>query len=95
MGDIISGDKLRKLRLEFSKLRRQKANLHWGELCRFAEALGRTKKPGGKHMRYTRDGCLPITIPCHGGGKPLNRYTAESILDALEEDLARLEGQRE
>jgi hypothetical protein len=57
-----------------------------------AEALGRRRADRGSEPTFVSDafpGLRPLTIPSHS--KPLKRFTALSVLDQLEEDIAEWE----
>jgi len=62
------------------------------ELESLAESLGRTRLKRGKHPTWVNrllPTARPVSIPSHTGD--LNRFTARTILDQLEEDLEMLE----
>ncbi len=61
------------------------------ELEQLARALGRKCSPRGAEPTWVsvRPGFLPITIPHHSQG--LNKFTARSILDQLEQDIDVME----
>lgn len=92
MDDIIQSRKhLTKLRRRLNTLRRKSANLRHKDLESLAQSLGRVSSQRGKEPTYvnpTLPRSRPLTIPNHPGA--LARYTAESILDQLEEDLFAL-----
>ncbi len=83
----------RKLRERLDKLRAEaKGGLPSAKLESFAEALGRVRVKRGSEPTFESVRFLdlrPITIPHHS--KPLNKFTAHGILDALELDLERIE----
>jgi len=90
--DIMNKRKLKKLRQELDNLRVHPSNLRNTELVKFATKLGRFKSNRGKEPTYVSDllpQSRPISIPNHPGSFP--RYTAISILDALEQDIDELE----
>jgi len=83
--------KLAQLRRELEGLRRARNNLRRSDLVRFANKVGRqpdTKR--GKEPTYVSPipGVRPLSIPSH---KRINPYTADSIMDTFEDDLARWE----
>ena len=84
--------KLAKLRQQLNSLRKRRG-LKSRELESLAKAMGRRRHPKrGKEPTWVSDlvpNTRPLSIPNHPGD--LNRFTAGSILDQLEEDLYRLE----
>jgi hypothetical protein len=77
-----------RIRWEINQLRSRIANIRSRELISLAKKLGRSLFPRGKHPTYVSDILLnrpPLSIPNHSGALP--KYTAESILNILEEDL--------
>lgn len=84
--------KLRRLRRLLGALRTSVANMPSRKLESFAKALGREPEKRGKHPTYVSSilqNSRPITIPHHS--KNLKKWTANSILDQLEQDLFTLE----
>jgi hypothetical protein len=85
-------NKLKRFRRRLAKLRQKSSNIRARELISFAGALGRTRSNRGKEPTYVSTPLphrRPLSIPDHPGSMP--RYTAESILDDLETDIAELE----
>jgi len=83
------------------RLRRKIANIrHAGgirstELARLAGQVGRRLHPRGREPTWISEllpGARPLSIPSHG---ELNRFTARSILDQIEEDLDMISEQLE
>ena len=71
---------------------RRKGGVKSSEMESFAQALGRKRSKGGKEPTWVSPvfpDLRPVSIPHHS--KDLNRFTAGSILDQLEEDLIRHE----
>lgn len=86
--------KIKKLKSTLEILRRKSANIRPDELIRLAKSLGRVASPRGKEPTFISTllpNRKPLSIPNHPGALP--RYTAESILDVLEEDIFLLEEQ--
>ena len=84
--------KLKRLRRKIDEMRQRSSNIRTSELVSLAEALGRVASKRGKEPTYISvllTNSKPISIPNHPGS--LWRYTAENILDALEQDLFNLE----
>jgi hypothetical protein len=85
--------KLKRIRKDLDKLWNRTANIHSEELERAAMALGRSLFRRGKEPNYVSDilpNRPPISIP-HHGSRALSRFTAESILNDLEDDFSALE----
>jgi hypothetical protein len=86
-------NKIRRLRRKLAKLRsKARGGIPSVELERFAESLGRREAKRGDHPTYISDllpDARPVSIPHHS--RPLNPFTAGSILDDLELDLDKLE----
>lgn len=84
---------IRRLRRQLERLRNKaKGGIPSDELERFAESLGRRRAKRGSEPTYVSElliGTKPVSIPHHS--RPLNRFTAGSILDDLESDLDKLE----
>lgn len=84
--------KLRRLKKKLEKLRTRPANIKPEELINLAEALGRERSNRGKEPTYISALLpyrTPLSIPNHPGS--LNKFTAGSILDTLEQDIFDLE----
>jgi hypothetical protein len=84
--------KLKKVRREIESLRNASANIRPNKLVRVAESLGRRSSVRGKEPTYVSEpfsDLRPISIPGHS--KALKRFTAENILDQLDEDCVRWE----
>jgi len=84
--------KIKNLRAQLNQLRRQ-GGIKSRELERFAEALLRERHKRGSEPTWVSTrfkDIRPVSIPNHAG-RDLNRHTAGSILNQLEEDLERLE----
>lgn len=84
-------NKLKKLRLEIDKLR-GRGGIKSRELEALAEALGRKCHPRGSEPTWISEvtGFRPISIPNHP--TDLNKFTARNILDQLEADIDKIEG---
>jgi hypothetical protein len=70
---------------------RRKNGVKPNELERIARALGRTRAKRGKEPTWvnrSHPSLKPVSIPHHA---KLNRFTAGSILDALELDIDEIE----
>ncbi len=82
----------KKLRRDLGRLREQKSGLGQKKLEAFAKRLGRRRSSRSASEPQWISSVLPesrpISIPGH---KSIKTYTAVSILDCFEEDLARLE----
>ncbi len=81
----------KKLRKEFNCIRNKKV-IKCTEMERLAKKLGRTRINRGKEPTWENlnfKTLRPLSIPHHPGD--LNPYTADSILDQLEEDLEKIE----
>lgn len=80
--------KLKKLRAELEQLRAA-GSIKSRDMQGFAQRLGRDLYAGrGKHPTFVNlnfPDLRPLSIPSHA--TPLNKHTAGSILDQLEEDL--------
>ena len=89
----MNAKQLKRARRKLETLRRRSANLRSHELCSYAKALGRSRDTKrGKEPTYISEFLpfsRPISIPDHPGA--LNRFTAENILDQLEQDIFILE----
>ncbi len=84
--------KLRKLKKQLERMRNRSASIRSEELASFAGQVGRVMDPRGKEPTYVSEALpnsRPLSIPAHSG--TMKRYTAESILDALEQDLLAYE----
>ena len=91
-GDIMNKGKLEKLKIELESFRNKKGNIIPNELITLAEKLGRKKVKRGKEPTYESEllpKSRPLTIPKHS--RALNKYTAGSILDQLDQDIFELE----
>ena|SRR5690348_10444077 len=94
---MMNKQKLRKLKRQLARLRSHSASIRSDELKRFAQQLGRQRS----HQRTNEPTFIslllpysrPISIPDHPGN--LKRFTAENILDALEQDIFALEEELE
>ena len=90
-------NKLKRLRRQLAKLRRQsKGGIASEKIESFAKALGRVQRNPGKHVNWESEllpHSRPISIPHHG--KPLKPFTAGEILDSLELDLEIFEEMNE
>ena len=78
--------KIARLRKRLEKLRGV-GGVRSSELVRLAAQVGRSQHPRGKEPTWVSDmlpDARPLSIPGH---RKLNRITARSILDRLEEDL--------
>lgn len=84
---------IRRLRRKLQKLRNQaKGGIPSKEMIRLAESVGRKRSKRGSEPNFVSEllpDSRPISIPSHP--KPLNRFVAGNILDALEADLDALE----
>lgn len=89
MSNIITWEKLVKIRRKIDSLRNRIKSIRSSELVKIALSLGREKVNRGKEPTYERSDGFPLTIPSHPGTLPVG--TAASILDQLEEDIERLE----
>lgn len=94
MDDIIQyKKKLQKLKRSLEGLRSRSGNLRHKDLKGLAEQLGRQLAgQRGKEPTFINPllpQSRPISIPNHPGS--LNRFTAEGILDQLEEDIFAIE----
>ena len=87
-GDIMTPKKIEELRLRVEVLRRQ-SQIPSRELQSLAEAVGRSRSKRGKHPIYEMPGRPSLAIPNHS--RPMPRYTKDSILAMLEDDLGMLE----
>jgi hypothetical protein len=90
--DIMNPKKLAKLRWKLESFRRR-GGIKSQELEDLAKAMGRRRHPRrGKEPTWVSDvvpNSRPLSIPSHS--RDLNKITAGSILDRLEEDLDRPE----
>lgn len=87
----MNAKRLQKIRLEIASLRR-KGGVKSRELQSVAKSLGRSLHLRGKEPAWVSDvlpNAFPISIPNHPGD--LNKYTARSILEQLENDAEALE----
>jgi hypothetical protein len=92
IGDIMDGNKLKKIRRALNALRLKPNNIRSSELIRLAKSLGRRLFDRGHEPNYLSDllpKSRPISIPNHRGA--MKRFTAENILDQLEQDIFELE----
>jgi hypothetical protein len=86
---------IERLRADIQALRRV-GGVRSSDLQSIARRLGRSLSPRGKHptwVSHILPTAPPLSIPDHGG-RDLNRFTAQVILDQLEEDLNALEAQQ-
>ena len=84
--------RLNRLKRKIANLRARSAGIRTRELVSVANGLGRRSAQRGKEPTYVSDqfpNLRPISIPSHS--KPLKRFTAMSILDRLEDDVAAWE----
>ena len=85
--------KLKKIKLVLKALRSRPNNIRSKELIKLAKSLGRRLTDRGSEPNYISDLLPrkhPISIPNHG---IMKRFTAENILDQLDEDIFDLEEQ--
>jgi hypothetical protein len=90
-GDIMSPKKLKKVRKKIEELRRR-GGVSTGEIEAIAQKLGRNRHKRGKEPCWISTILLdstPISIPSHC--TDLNRFTARTILDRLEQDVDDIE----
>ena len=83
--------KLQQLRKRLGDLRRR-GGVKSAEMEALAKAVGRVRHKRGSEPTWIHGNfsqLRPLSIPRHS--KDLNRFTAASILDQLEEDLDRIE----
>ncbi len=83
-------NKLKKIEQNIRSLRNRSGNLRASELEAIAKRLGRERSKRGKEPTYVSldfPDLRPVSIPSHSTG--LKRFTAESILDQLDEDVFR------
>jgi len=91
-GDIMNKKKLKKIKKAIDDLRLKPNNIRSKELRRIAKSLGRRLFDRGHEPNFLSDllpRSRPISIPNHPGA--MARYTAENILDQLEQDIFDLE----
>lgn len=84
--------KLKKAKQTLAALRARPNNIRSTELQRLAKSLGRRLFDRGHEPNYLSDllpKSRPISIPNHPGA--MARFTAENILDQLEQDIFDLE----
>lgn len=84
--------KLIKIKQEVNGFR-NRGGVKSSEIESLAKRLGRTKSDRGKEPTWINSQfphLRPLSIP-HHGSKDLNKYTAGSILDQLEEDIEQWE----
>jgi|Deesub1362A_J573_1020465.scaffolds.fasta_scaffold09066_4 hypothetical protein len=84
--------RLSKIKRKMDDLRARSAGIRSRELVSIAISLGRRRSKRGKEPTYVSEPfphLRPLSIPSHS--KPLKRFTASSILDQLEEDVAEWE----
>jgi hypothetical protein len=97
MDDIIQRKRqLKKLRNRLEALRNKSGNLRRNVLVNMARSLGRKPSDRGKEPTFVNPLLphrVPISIPSHPGA--LARYTAEGIIDQLEQDLSAFEEELE
>lgn len=82
--------KLTKLQSTIEELRNRRG-IKPRELESLAKALGRTRHSRGSEPNWVSEvffDLRPVSIP-HHGGRDINRFTAQSILDQLELDVER------
>jgi hypothetical protein len=86
--------KVERLRRKIAKIRRT-GGIRSSELVRLAQQVGRRLHQRGREPTWVSEllpGARPLSIPSHA---ELNRFTARSILDQLEEDLDMITEQLE
>ena len=84
-------NKLRKTKEKLANFRKQ-GGIKSTELESFAQDLGRKRSPRGSEPTWVSvpfPDLRPLSIPHHSSD--LNKFTAGSILDQLEEDIERWE----
>lgn len=84
--------KLRRIKQTLKNLRSRPNNIRSKELRNFAKQLGRRRFNRGHEPNFLSDllpKSRPISIPDHPGS--MARFTAENILDQLEQDIFELE----
>ena len=86
--------KLQKVGDELESLRGRSGNLKARDIIAVAKKLGRREgAKKGSHVAYVSDllpNRRPVTIPVHAKPSNINRFTAEGILDELEQDYEEL-----
>lgn len=91
-GDIMDSKRLKKIKKTLNDLRSKPNNIRSKELIKLAKSLGRRLFKRGHEPNYLSDllpRSRPISIPNHPGA--MARFTAENILDQLEQDIFDLE----
>lgn len=91
-GDSMDKKKLKKIKKTLNDLRSKPNNIRSKELIKLAKSLGRRLFKRGHEPTYVSNllpRSYPISIPNHPGAMP--RFTAENILDQLEQDIFALE----
>jgi len=84
--------KLKKIQKTLNALRLKPNNIRSNELIKLAKSLGRGLFNRGHEPNYLSEllpKSRPISIPNHPGA--MARFTAENILDQLEQDIFDLE----
>jgi hypothetical protein len=84
--------KLQKIKKQIKKLRSSPNNIRSDKLIHLARSLERRLFNRGSEPNYVSDilpKSRPISIPNHPGA--MKRYTAENILDSLEQDVFEIE----
>lgn len=90
--DTMDRKKLKKIKKSIKDLRLKSNNIRSNELIKLAKSLGRRLFNRGHEPNYLSDllpRSRPISIPNHPGS--MARFTAENILDQLEQDVFELE----
>lgn len=88
----MNATKVRRLRRDFESLR-GRGGIKPKEMESLATKLGRKRHSRGSEPNWVSEvykDLPPVSIPHHS---ELNRFTARSILDQLEQDLERLESE--
>jgi hypothetical protein len=91
-GDTMDKKKLGKIRKKTAALRLRSNNIRSIDLIKIAKSLGRKIANRGHEPNYISvflPRSRPISIPNHPGA--MARFTAENILDQLEQDIFYIE----
>jgi len=91
-GDTVDKKKLEKIKKKIAALRLRSNNIRSIELIKLAKSLGRKIVNRGHEPNYISvflPRSRPISIPNHHGA--MARFTAENILDQLEQDIFDIE----
>lgn len=93
-GDIMDSKRLRRIRDELDGLWQQSASIKPRDLVAIANRMElRESRQKGSHRLFVSaifPAKRPISIPDHAKPPTLNRFTAEAILDQLEEHYQKL-----